>query len=262
MTFDSSRELEPLDYAGILDKSLDLYAKNLPFVLSVAAGVYGPLIVLHLIGLIFFPITLDVSRLRPMLEVPAFWQYMPLVDYAAIFVANSALLVALGYLLIGRRAAPTDVFRALKTRLPAIIGTSLLAAVAVFIGVRFLWVMGTLLFLPFAFIAEAVVLENRRYIDAIQRSVFMTLLGGEMVRVVIIAAVIGVVSFLANWIVGWFLGWLPSGDVMKMVITVLFDLLNLALTPFSIFAMTLLYIDIRVRYDQYDLHTLETELPE
>lgn len=262
MTFDASRDLRPLDYAGILDKSLELYVKNAPFVLAVAATVYVPVILLHVLGLVFFPITLDVSRLRPMVEVPPYWQYMPLIDVAAVFIANGALIVALAYILMGRQSTLLEVYRALKTRLPALVGTALLASLTVFIMFRMVWGLAYLLLIPFAFVTEAVVLEKRKYLDALQRSVFMTMLGGEGPRVLIISVAVGLVSFLANWILSYILSWLPTGDGMKMVSNTLYDLLNLALTPFSLFAMTLLYIDIRVRYDSYDVRALENELPE
>lgn len=262
MTFDSSRDLEPLDYAGILDKSLDLYAKNAQFVLSVVGVVYVPVILLHIVGLVFFPDTVDMSVLLPRKEYSTYGQLLPLLEFVAIFVTNCAIIVALGHLLIGRPSTVRHVYRALAQRLPAIIGTSLLSALAVFVTMRVVWIMAYLLFIPLAFVAEAVVLEKRKYLDAMQRSVFMTCMGGEGLRVLIISVATGLVWVLANWIVGYVLSWLPDGSVMSVLKKTTLDLLNLSLTPFSFFAMTLLYIDIRVRYDQYDTRALENELPE
>lgn len=264
MTFDPSRELRPLDFASLLDQALDIFTKNLPLMLGITAAAYVPIIVMNVIGSVFFPITVDMSRLLPMKDVPFYWTLVRMVAVAAPIVTNGALVVAVAYLLLGRPVTVRSVFGIVRSRLVPLLITGFLTGVIVVLCFSFMYIFAYLLLIPLIFASEAVILEKRQGFDALQRSAFLAVLNGQGLRVLLMCASLALLYGVPWWLLSTVLGWVfsPTGSIGAYVFSGAHELMMLAITPFAHTALTLMYVDIRVRDESFTIDTLAYDLPD
>jgi hypothetical protein len=123
--------------------------------------------------------------------------------------------------------------------------------------------------IKFIFIPHAIVLDNTGVIDGLKRS--FTISNGYWWRTfgiyMIISVIIGIINGLlgqAVKLMGWGLSMLPGVDSMIIVASngVVMTIISIILNPISFIATTLLYYDLRIRKEGFDLILLAESIGE
>ncbi|HVZ71026.1 MAG TPA: hypothetical protein VHJ20_01515 [Polyangia bacterium] len=157
-------------------------------------------------------------------------------------LTNGALTIFVADRQAGGTVGWREAWGLLLRRLIPLIATVVPAACLIAFGFLFFVLPGFVLGLLFAFLAPAVLLENKRGRLAMQRS--LELVGGDWLRVALMVVALGVLNWLAQIVVGIFVPHraLFLGGVLS-------DLLTLFFLPLPVTAMVLLYLDVRRKKD-------------
>lgn len=170
---------------------------------------------------------------------------------------------------LGVFAIPGAAMVALIPGEPEVYDLSVGASFGIF-GLLFLIaVCMTFLTIKFIFIPHAIVLDNTGVIAGLRRS--FTISNGYWWRTfgiyMIISVIIGIINSLLGQTVklmGWGLSMLPGVDSMIIVAAngVVMTIISIILNPITFIATTLLYYDLRIRKEGFDLILLAESMGE
>ena len=245
--------LEPRNLGGILGETFGIYGRNFLRLIAIVLIVEIPLGILGsvLVYASILPVIMTegaVGSLAPFILIMIILVVVSIVAYALM---EGALIHAVSEQSLGRTIGVGRAYRFVWRRLGAMIGAQILAALALFlmsitiIGIPFAIYFG----IRWAFIMQAALLEGAGPTAALSRS--SDLVKDNWWRVVGIMLVVGMVVGAIGSILGLTVGWIPyAGSVIAGILP----------TPIAITAATLLYYDLRVRQQGYNLETMAGEL--
>lgn len=244
----AQRILRTLDYGGIIDELFDLYKKNFLVLAGIAGILYIPIYVLA-----FALGGKDASLITTFLILP-----VQLVVMAATTWAVSRIY-------LGESVTIADAYKAVWRRAFMLFWTLFLAGLFIYLGLIACIVPGVILMFRYAFISEVFVLEGLSGKDARVRSA--SLADGNQLRIF----VLGLLSTLLAVIITGALTFPFETDMwqnaMKGVQTspgVLYGVMqSLAATltsPIQVMAFVLLYYDIRIRKEGFDIEMLANNM--
>ena len=280
--------LQPLSMPQLLDRAIRLYRKNFLLFIGIVAIAQIPATAVNMISLWLAPIP-EVPAFDPTPTLPEMLQTIAqssgldnnawvwfgrLVTLLLVQIATAALTKAVAENYLGHKIGLLDAYKKIGRS-----GLTLLLAVFLsflFIIALFIWwiivpILGWLTGLGMVFffglvvlplVAPIIVLEHRGAAEAIQRAWdlarrriwwligFMLLLGLFGQLVVTGPAILSV--FLINSVVGSSVN-ATTTSLIQQVISLL---LNLIYLPLQLTCVTLLYFDVRVRTEGFDLALL------
>jgi hypothetical protein len=161
---------------------------------------------------------------------------------------------------LGERVSIGRTYRFALSRLPAILWITIITTVATLVGFILLIIPGVIAAIRLALAPAILVVEDVRGTSAVGRSwnltnghfwrVLGTMFLAGLISTVGVAVVTLPTEFLAATMAtdGWFIS--TVGQVVASVVT----------TPFSILIIVLLYFDLRVRKEGYDIEVMSQEL--
>ena len=168
-------------------------------------------------------------------------------------IASGALARVIAENYMGGTMGVAAAYRAIRPRIPALIGVMLiimLSAVLAFIPPLFLWI-----YISLSFVSQVIVLENRGVGDALQRS--WELVRGSWWRVFgayLLLLLVGMIVNLSTTVISLAVGLTgASWAVQNIAVQFVTLLLTVVYRPISLAGMTLLYFDLRIRKEGYDL---------
>jgi hypothetical protein len=163
-----------------------------------------------------------------------------IVNVVAVFWLQGAMVKAIEDVRDGQvDLTIPDTFRAVRPHLGRIAASSILAAIAIFVGFLFLLVPGFLLMALWVAIVPAIVLEDRSALEAFSRS--QALVRGWLVNVVGLIVLTFLILVAAGVVIGLIVSPLP-GAVAQFVS----DLISGAVTgPLVALTWTLVYYRLR-----------------
>jgi hypothetical protein len=132
-------------------------------------------------------------------------------------------------------------------------------------GIAFLSA-SALLFMRFVFTWQAIVLENTNGLGGLRRSWHLVgpFTAQPFWRVVgvflLLSILVGAVTSGPSYLVGFTIAFLPSPMLGLVVNTALTNLISLVVMPLSFTAQTLLYYDLRIRHEGFDLQMRAQQL--
>jgi hypothetical protein len=280
--------LQPLSMAQLLDRAIRLYRKNFLLFIGIVAIAQIPATAVNMIGLWLAPIpevpafdpspTLtemmqDIAQSSGLDNNPWVW-FGRLVTLLLVQLATAALTKAVAENYLGHKIGLLEAYQKIgRSGLTLLLAVflSILFIIALFVWwifVPFLgWFTGLGMIFFFALavlplVAPVIVLEQRTAVDAIHRAWdlarrriwwiigFMLLLGLFGQLVVTVPALLSV--FIINSTVGSSIN-ATTTSLIQQVITLL---LNLIYLPLQLTCVTLLYFDVRVRTEGFDLALL------
>ncbi len=250
--------LRPLGYGEILDEAFQLYKTNIGLMAGICATVYVPLGIIQLIVL------MGTAGMRSEAGATAAAGAMGLVALLAIpfsILMTGALTKAVADRYLQRSSSIGEAWQYVLQQAGPYIGTSLLAGALVILGLIFCVIPGIYVAFLVAFITEVMVVEGMYGMAAINRS--KDLIGGQIGRVFVFGLILWLVSMVVGWVTAGVTTLLagPLGATgSQMVNAVLSTGLNLFIVPFPTTAMILLYFDIRVRKEAFDLQLLQQSI--
>ncbi len=276
----NGQRLRPLGLGDIFDEGFDLYKRNFVFLLLVTAITVVPLdIGLAFAAPRFFPAIFDLFGITS--NSDAFWIWLvvfttKLTLYLPLFLLAVAPLAAAGagrYL--ERETTLWSVYRLWLRRLPTLLATLAITGLALALGLLLCGVLWLVPAVQFFFVLQAGMLEGK----GLGRSNgLVSGYGGRVFSclflLALIAWVIGLgVTFPLAYLVGSVLHLAPGASSLyggtagvghtaeQQVVTLITDgLAHLALIPFFVCVMTVLYYDLRIRKEGLDIEMLAEEL--
>ncbi len=250
---------EPMTTGALLDHAFRLYTGNFPLMLGITAGAYVPfyLIMLALESGIGGKLQSRVGGLSALL-----FQVIFMIFWASIAfpIASGATTYAISERYLGNEVTIGDALRRGLSHFWALSIAQITATIRVLIGFLLLIVPGILWMLSYSLIVPAILIEGQRALPSLRRSrdlvrghrgkVFGVLLIVNLLQAVL-AGGVGMISNL------FFSAASGSAEILS---SALGNLLSIFLTPLGIIAAILLYYDMRIRKEGFDLEMLNHAL--
>lgn len=249
-------ELRPLSTGEILDNAFGLYRRH-----------FAPLVVIVLV----------VSAVPTILELyvqasggffvrPVLWMLIGLLNIvlSAIGTAAAVFIVSDSYL--GRPVDPWDALSRAVPYIARIVVLSILTTLVVGLGFMFFLVPGVIFLSALVISTQALVLEeNRSPIEAMGRSWQLTKgFRWKVLALVVVTAIIVFIPSIALVSVASFLATGPAVltdlSIGWSLALVLGAVVQLLLYPLMYSVLTVLYYDLRVRKEGFDLEVLAQAL--
>lgn len=272
-------QLRPMDLRDILDETIELYRSNFALFLGISALMYVPI---YLLGAL-------VAGSRG----SAAWT--PMAVLLASPLVSAALAWATSERFLGRPISPRTAYQPVLQRFTAFIATQVLvwlaiaapmtAAVLLFTlsllgGAGAAAAVALLVILPAAFLSAVVgvwlsltpqiqVIEDTRYFAAMRRS--RELVTGHGLKVFFVLLIIGLFAFLISGLMVSVPNIIAEGvkvarglermpSAVASLLVVLEGAVGTIVAPLQLIALTLVYYDLRIRKEGFDLETLARAL--
>lgn len=236
-------ELRAMSVGEILDGAVALYRANFAALISIAIVCLGIPTVLR----IYVAMSGDALSVLDFLGL-LLWSFGSLVSSAAtLWVVSESYL--------GRRAAVGQALNYAFSRIGSLFVAGLAVGVVVIFGLILFIVPGVIAACGYAVVSHVVVLERTNADTALKRSWQLT--KGFRGKVFGLGCVTFLILLLPAMAFGMASSMLPGGEATGSVIG---DFLSLVVTPLFTCAFTLLYYDLRVRKEAFDLEILNQQL--
>lgn len=245
--------LRPLSTGEVLDVAFSLYRRHFPVLALIA-------IVSQSIGLVF---SIYVTAGGGVLAMPVLFVVSMVLSTvcSAIGLGASTKVVAESYL--GRTTTAAEALRWVLPSTGRLVAVTMMASLLAMLGFILLIVPGLILACGMAVSASALVVEGLGSSAALTRSWELT--KGHRWRVFGVLAVafvvISIVSAATGFITALF-GFAVTADSITPLIvsTAVLAVLSMLTYPYIYCAVTVLYYDLRVRKEGFDLEVLESQL--
>lgn len=245
--------LRPLGTGEVLDVAFSLYRRHFAALATIA-------IISQAAGLV---LTVYVEAAGGALENLLLWWISAVVSTvcAAIGMGASTKIVADSYL--GKPATAGDALSWVLPHTGQIIVMTILGSLAVGLGLVLFLVPGMIIACGIAVSASALVVEGLGATDAMNRSWNLTKGHRWKVLGVVVVSVLTVyLVTIASAFIGGVLALVagPSPVIGLLIVGVVTAALSVVTYPFIYCAVTVLYYDLRVRKEGFDLEVLESQL--
>ena len=246
---------EAMTTGALLDRAFRLYTSNFSLMLGITAAAYVP----------FYLIMLIIeSHLKTNVQVPGvslstlLFQLVFMVLWASIAfpIAGGAATYAISERYLGNDITISAALRLTLSRFWRLSVAQITATIRVMFGLLLLIVPGILWILSYSLVVPAILVENQKAIPSLRRS--RDLVKGHRGKVFCILCVISLLQWIAILGVSMISGMIfhvesGSGGVLNSATV---NLASIFVTPLGIVATILLYYDMRIRKEGFDLEML------
>lgn len=260
--------LQPLNIADIIDASVRLYRRNFGPFLSIIAIVYAPMAVFQVIlaysigGMTqTMPENPDQLPLEQMAGLGIGYIGLLLLNVLAVPISQGALAVAVSRRYLNYPASVRDAYGAIGLRWGQLIATVLLVGLVVVAGTMLCIVPGIYLAVMWIFVTPIIAIEGLGGINAMKRS--WDLVSGEWWRCFstyfLLSMLVGLVAGMVTWPVtglAMALGGERHVALAQALSTGVSTVAAIIVQPVAITGLVLLYYDLRIRKEGFDLQVL------
>ena len=265
--------LRPLGIGEIIDVAIKVYRARFPVLVKSVAVVLAPVFALSALIRISFPAGGDLFEetqpgATPEFDVDELWPFLAgtlliiVLAYLASQIATGACFKAISGAYLDEEAGWQDSLRFARSKLRSLVWLSFLTAVCVIAGLLLCLIPGIYLWVAWSVAAPVLLLEDVRGWKAMKRSrqlvkgrfwptmavvVLMVILTG-IVQAVFVGILAGVVSVSGNEVA------LAIADAIGQTAS------GVLTTPLSAAVLTVLYFDLRVRKEGFDLELLSRRM--
>ncbi len=259
-------DLRPLGVADIVAVAIRLYRGNFLTLVKVAAVVIVPITVLEYLLVLavgeetFAPLT-DPAADGALGELFLFLLVALFVGVLGTSLVNAASITVLAQVCLGRDPDWVASLRAGARRLLPLVGATLLVAVGTALGLLLLVVPGVILYVRWAVVTPALVTERLGPAEAMRRSWALVsgrswpVLGAVALGFLFFAIADQIFSAIGTGLLER-LDSTVAGEVAYAVTVTLASILTI---PFLAAVVTVVYFDLRVRKEGYDLEHMAAE---
>jgi len=253
-TADTPR-FEAMTTGMLLDRAFRLYTNNFSLMLGIAAAAYVP----------FYLIMLVIeASLSGRLQSPTgglsmlLFQVVFMILWASIAfpVASGAATFAISERYLGNEVGIVDALQRGLSHFWTLSLAQITATIRVLFGFILLIIPGILWMLSYSLVVPAILVEGHKAMPGLRRSrdlvkgyrgkIFLVMIVINLLQAVL-AGGVGVVSSLL---------WTSDAGATAVLSSALGNLLSILLTPLGIIAAILLYYDMRIRKEGFDLEML------
>lgn len=250
---------EPMTAGVLLDRAFRLYTGNFALMLGITAAAYVPfyLLMLAIESSIQGSLPAQDGSLATLL-----FQLLFMILWASIAfpLATGATTYAVSERYLGNEVTIAEALRRGLSHFWPLSIAQITATIRVLCGFLLLIVPGILWMLSYSLIVPAIVIEGQRALPSLRRSrdlikgyrgkAFCILLVVNLLQVVLAGGVGLIARMFLNSDAG-------SGAVINSAVN---NLLSIVFTPLGIIAAILLYYDMRIRKEGFDLEMLNQAL--
>jgi hypothetical protein len=269
-------ELRPLSTGEILDRTFTLYRRNFLLFLGISAIPHVLVLVLNLVRVSLTFSSLSLPTLRPAHAAPP---AMPsLTGIAAVAViailvlvfsviayllSQGATVVAISEIYLGRSITIAESFRRVSGELLNLFGVVILNGLATVAGFICLIIPGFYIMCRLVVCVPAALVENLGARDSLERS--FTLTKDSAGRAFVILLLYFAVAFAAAALFAWpfliIMAVVAQKDPSQMVLWLQMTqvgtfIANVLVTPILTIASAILYYDLRVRKEAFDIQLM------
>lgn len=265
--------LRPLGIGEIIDVAIKVYRARFGVLVKSVAVVLGPVFALSALIRISFPAGEDLFSetqpgATPEFDVDEFWPFIAgtmlivVLAYLASQIATGACFKAISGAYLDEEAGWQDSLRFARSKLGSLVWLSFLIAVCVIPGLLLCLIPGIYLWIAWTVAAPVLLLEDVRGWKAMKRSrelvkgrfwptfavVLLVAILTGIVQAVFVGILAGVVSVSGNEVA------LAIADALGQTAS------SVLTTPLSAAVLTVLYFDLRVRKEGFDLELLSRRM--
>jgi hypothetical protein len=250
---------EPMTTGALLDRAFRLYSGNFSLMLGITAGAYVPfyLIMLALESSVVGNLQFGLVGLSTLI-----FQVIFMILWASIAfpIASGATTYAISERYLGNEVTIGDALRRGLSHFWPLSIAQITATIRVMIGFVLLIVPGILWMLSYSLIVPAILVEGQRAIPSLRRS--SELVRGHRGKVFCVLLVVNLLQAVLAGGVGMIsnLVFSAASGSAAILSSALGNLLSIFLTPLAIIAAILLYYDMRIRKEGFDLEMLSRAL--
>lgn len=250
---------EPMTTGVLLDRAFRLYSGNFALMLGIAATAYVPFYLIMLV--LEASIGGNVPNQAGSFAALVF-QLVFMILWASIAfpIASGATTFAISERYLGNDVTIGEAMRRGLSHFWSLSIAQITATIRVMFGFLLLIVPGILWMLSYALIVPVILIEGQKAIPSLRRS--RDLVKGYRGKVFCIVLVVNLLQVIltagVTMISGMFFdSQSPSGSVLASALN---NLLSIFLTPLGIIAAILMYYDMRIRKEGFDLEMLSRSI--
>ena len=257
--------LRPLSYSDLLDGIFDLYKSHFKLFAGIAAVLYVPINVI-------FAVTMSIA-LKPVMgmkqsdnidpsvlpSMMGYWAIYMVVYGFATFMVNAATTYAVSKCYLDEQVTISDAYKAVGRRWLPLIMTGILGGLLILVGYILCIVPGVIVAFNLLLLPTVVIIDKLTYSDAIKRSFGLS--KGHIVRIIVVTLLASIIAWCFSGALNTVSSFLPPASMVASVFRGLIESIALVIVgPLQVIAMVLLYYDIRVRKEGFDMELLSKSL--
>lgn len=264
--------LEPLSVWSLLDRTFKLYAQHLPLLLSITFVSHIPSFILNLVNAVLTqnPEQLAESGmgLTAALGFLAFVLSMLVTLLLVQPLAMGAVTLAIGQIFLGEQPDALDCFKQAFSRFARLLFSQVLAGLWMGLGFMLLIVPGIMWMLSYMCVVPVVMLEPQKNLKSVWRESHRAagaalersreLTDGNRWRLAGLLSVTSLILLMpvaiSTAITAPFAGTSLAGALLSTVVQ---EAASLLVTPISLIASVLMYYDLRIRKEGFDIELLQ-----
>lgn len=244
-------ELKSREYGEILDATFDLYKEHFLLLVSLTGVVYIPLAILQALG----QLSRDPLAVS-LVEGIAFLVGL----FVALFVSG-AMAKAVSDVYLGKEATFGESYGYVLRRWRPYLWTNLLVFVLTLLGLMACAIPGIVIGIYLIFATQVFVIEGRAGWAAVTRS--HELVTGYWWRTLALLLLIGIIAGVLQILPLIAIGVVLKGTPLEQLLsTVWRGLANTVVAPLEAIMVILMYYDIRIRKEAFDLEVLADNMAE
>jgi hypothetical protein len=249
----------------VLDRGLKVLFARLPVFYAINLLVLSPLITIQAVGplMIGGGNALDPAMLGAMFGLALIALFITVICHP---IATAAILHIVMEEYAGRRPTLGAALSFALSRFATLLGASIIVGLIVVVGFFLCCVPGIYFYVTYAFVGQVVVLERLGVGESLQRS--QSLVTGHRWRVFGVLLLIGVANWGVQMVLGAALGAvLPAQEMIPIeggirtevnpvnhiIDTLITQLVSILFSTYLAVCTTLLYLDLRIRKEGFDL---------
>ena len=255
-------ELRPMGIGDILDTTFRLYRMNFVPFMTTSLIVFVPYAVLMLFIKIGMAPTIIETEDGPMQQESigaslVFFLGMVLTALIVRPLVMGALTYQISAAYLGEQLSAVDSFRLASKRILSLLGTQILSGIVIFLGLLLLIVPGIIFSLWFLVLTPVVFLDLLGGTKALSRS--KELMKGNLGKGFLLSLILQLLGFVVGFVV--VLPFTLIGTLSNPIWNGLPETAAEAiLLPFVTAPFTLLYYDLRIRKEAFDLERLSASM--
>lgn len=261
--------LKQMTVVQILDASFRLYRENFMLFMGIMAVPFVPVIIgmIAVMGMLGGAVqitpsedgTINSTQMGLAIAGLVSMGFFLLLYLIAVPIARGALTRAVSDRYLGKTASFGESYRAIFSIFWRYLGTTMLVGLVMGIGFLLCLIPGIFFFTFFAFVPMIMIIEGLAGTDAMGRS--FNLSSGHRLRVLGLA----VLTVVINWFLGIIISlvfdvilprFVDSPTLLSMLNMGVSQVVALLLEPVWTLSFILLYYDVRIRKEAFDLHLM------
>jgi hypothetical protein len=250
----------------MLDELFDIYKKNFILLAGITGIIYLPATMLYNYATIVLKTKYTFTHGSPNVDLSGLVTYLILtfvlaiVYYSMTFIVTAAITWAISKIYLGDQVTILQSYKIVVKKIVPFALTMILASLLRLAGFMMLCLPVIVALLVTAFVSEVFIIEGKQYADALKRS--FELVKGDWVKVLVVGLIVTILtSIVSAALVSPFIyiqifSKTQLSESMALLQGFCQGVAQTLAMPVEVIAFVLLYYDIRIRKEGFDIEML------